>query len=213
MILEVSLWDHPFQIPCPTSWCLQHLQLTALPAHQGSPWPDFFGCLKRTQGIWHLTWIDALDYVFFRSNVQLYGKRKYGKSLSFQPPTYTTYILYFYIYYILYTPSFQPFPTTSTWNLFLVLWSLNTLRTHEAAKQIHDEGRAFLRSYRNLCSISIRQEKNEFPMKPKYHVPWWTINLRTWFRFSTYYIWEQPHRASRWNVRSLQDRFCSVAGS
>ena len=43
-------------------------------------------------------------------------------------------------------------------------------RSRDAAKQIHDVGRACLRSYRSLSSISIRQGKQEWPIKPKYHV-------------------------------------------
>lgn len=52
----------------------------------------------------------------------------------------------------------------------MILFYLINPRSSDAAKQIHDVGRACLRSYRSLSSISIRQGKHEWPMKPKYHV-------------------------------------------
>ncbi|CAL1127244.1 unnamed protein product [Cladocopium goreaui] len=39
----------------------------------------------------------------------------------------------------------------------------------EEAHKIYASGHEFLRSYRSLCTISARQNKHEFPLKPKYH--------------------------------------------
>lgn len=38
------------------------------------------------------------------------------------------------------------------------------------AGKIHSEGRAFLRAFRALGRISVRQNKLEYLMKPKFHV-------------------------------------------
>ena len=46
----------------------------------------------------------------------------------------------------------------------------STPRSPNAAREIHDQGRAFCRSYKALCAASIRRGKQEFPLKPKFHV-------------------------------------------
>ena len=44
-------------------------------------------------------------------------------------------------------------------------------RSEEAAASIYAEGRGFLRSFRTLGNMSVRQGRHMFLMKPKFHVP------------------------------------------
>ena len=43
------------------------------------------------------------------------------------------------------------------------------IRTDEAAEKIYTEGRGFLRTFKHLGTISVRQNRQTFLMKPKFH--------------------------------------------